>query len=238
MLPPFTLDTQKDFIMTPNSIQNGTYQMLDPEDTVFLLIDHQAGLMLFPKDIDPLTLRSNSIALAKVAKLHDIPVVLTAADSGPDGPIGPIIPEIRDLFPDVDVIYRTKINSWEDDDIRGAIEATGRKQLVTAGITADFCSGLPAKSAAAAGYDSRNVLDCSGLVDEYVRDITISNLAQHGVAVTNWLAVACELMGDWAKSETASQGLLDIYAEHLPEWGMLDVIEDARKARGNKGDAS
>lgn len=217
--------------VTPNSLQDGQYRMLDPEDTVFLLIDHQAGLMLFPTDIDPLTLKSNSIALAKVAKLHDIPVVLTAADQGPDGPIGPIIPEITELFPDVEPVYRTKINSWEDDDIRGAIEATGRKQLVTAGITADFCSGLPAKSAAAAGYDSRNVLDCSGLVDHYVRDITIANLVQHGVAVTNWLAVACELMGDWAKDEAVSRGLLDIYADHLPNWGMLDVIENGRKNR-------
>ena len=219
--------------IAPNSVRDGTYRMLDPADTVFLLIDHQAGLMLFPRDIDPLTLRSNSIALAKVAKLHDIPVVLTAADQGPKGPIGPIIPEIRDLFPDVEVVYRTKINSWEDDTIRGAVEATGRGQLVTAGITADFCSGLPAKSAAAAGYDSRNVLDCSGLVDPLVKDITIANLVQHGVAVTNWLAVACELMGDWAKSEAASAGLLDIYAEHLPNWGMLDVIENGRKARGD-----
>lgn len=217
--------------MTLRSIQDGKYRMLDPQDTVFLLIDHQAGLMLFPKDINALTLRSNSIALAKVAKMHGCPVVLTAADNGPDGPIGPIIPEIRDLFPDVDVIYRTHINSWEDDDIRGAIEATGRKQLVTAGITADFCSGLPAKSAAAAGYDSRNVLDCSGLIDTYVREITIANLVQHGVAVTNWLAVACELMGDWARDPKISQGLLDIYAEHLPEWGMLDVIEQGRKDR-------
>ena len=218
-------------IPAPGSVRDGAYRMLDPADTVFLLIDHQAGLMLFPKDIDALTLRSNSIALAKVAKLHDIPVVLTAADQGPNGPIGPIIPEIRDLFPDTEVIYRTAINSWEDDDIRGAIEATGRKQLVTAGITADFCSGLPAKSAAAAGYDSRNVLDCSGLIDTYVREITIANLAQHGVAVTNWLAVACELMGDWARDPDVSKGLLDIYAEHLPEWSMLNVIENGRQQR-------
>lgn len=218
-------------IPAPGSVQDDVYRMLDPGDTVFLLIDHQAGLMLFPKDIDALTLRSNSIALAKVAKLHGCPVVLTAADNGAGGPIGPIIPEIRDLFPEVEVIHRTAINSWEDDAIRGAIEATGRRQLVTAGITADFCSGLPAKSAAAAGYDSRNVLDCSGLVDTYVREITIANLVQHGVAVTNWLAVACELMGDWARDQTISKGLLDIYAEHLPEWSMLDVIEDARLER-------
>lgn len=203
-------------------------RMLDPQDTVFLLIDHQAGLMLFPTDIDPAKLRSNSIALAKTAKLHNLPVVLTAADQGPRGPIGPIIPEIKELFPDVEVVYRTKINSWKDEKIRRAIEATGRKQLVVAGITADFCSGLPAKSAVAAGYDSRLVMDCSGLVDEYVRQITIAHLTQAGVHVTNWLTVACELMGDWAREPKIAQGLLDIYAEHLPNWSMLNIIENAK----------
>lgn len=209
-------------------------RMLDPQDTVFLLIDHQAGLMLFPRDIDPAKLRSNSIALAKTAQLHNLPVVLTAADQGPNGPIGPIIPEIKDLFPDVEVIYRTKINSWEDDKIRGAIEATGRKQIVVAGITADFCSGLPAKSAVVAGYDARLVMDCSGLVDEYVRQTTIANLTQAGVRLTNWLTVACELMGDWAKEPEIAKGLLDIYAEHLPNWSMLNIIENAKDNRSQE----
>ena len=206
-------------------------RMLDPKDTVMLLIDHQAGLMLFPRDIGPLQLRSNSIALAKVAKLFDIPVIFTAADQGPKGPIGPIIPEITDLFPGANITYRTKINSWHDDSIRGAIEATGRKQLVVAGITADFCSGLPAKSAAAAGYDTRLVMDASGLVDEYVRDIVLHNLTQAGVRPINWLSVATELMGDWAADEKKSQGVLDIYAEHLPNWSMLDIIEQGKEKK-------
>jgi hypothetical protein len=134
-------------------------EMLTPEETAFVLIDHRAGLILYPHDLDPLTLRSNSIALAKTAKLFQCPVILTAADQGPKGPI---LPEIASLFPDVQPIYRTKINSWHEPAIKKAIEATGRKKLVLAGITSDFCSGLPAKSAAAAGYYSYLVMDASG----------------------------------------------------------------------------
>ena len=200
-------------------------EMLSPEETAFVLIDHQAGLMLYPHDLDPLALRSNSIALAKTAKLFDCPVILTAADQGPKGPIGPIIPEITSLFPDVEPIYRTKINSWKEPAIRYAIEATGRKQLVFAGITSDFCSGLPAKSAAAAGFYSYLVMDASGNLNDMSMQCSLANLTQAGVKVCNWLTIATELLGDWGVPQ--AKGLLGIYAEHLPNWGMLDIIHNA-----------
>jgi nicotinamidase-related amidase len=206
------------------------FKMLDPENTVALLVDHQAGLMLFCGDIDPVHLRNNAIGLAKVLAANGIPTILTAADQGPKGPIGPILPEIRAQFPDVEPIYRTKTNSWHDPAIRAAIEATGRKQVVCAGITADFCIGLPAKSMAAEGYDVRLVMDASGNLSEMVLHATIANLVQHGVKPTNWLSVACELLADWANPDKATK-LLAIYAEHLPQWGMLDMIESARAAR-------
>jgi nicotinamidase-related amidase len=206
------------------------FRMLDPADTVALLVDHQAGLMLFCGDIDPVHLRNNSIGLAKVLAANNIPTILTAADQGPNGPIGPILPEIRAQFPGVEPIYRTVTNSWFDPKIRSAIEATGRKQVVCAGITADFCIGMPAKSMAAEGYDVRLVMDASGNLSEMVMHATIANLVQHGVKPTNWLSVACELLADWAQPKKA-QALLEIYAEHLPQWGMLDMIESGRKQR-------
>jgi nicotinamidase-related amidase len=203
------------------------FKMLDPAETVALLVDHQAGLMLFTGDIDPVHLRSNSIALAKVLKLHGIPVVMTAAAMGPLGPLGPILPEIAGLFPDQEPIYRTKINSWQDPRIRSAIEATGRKQVVCAGITADFCIGIPAKTMAAEGYDVRLVMDASGNDSTMVMHAAIANLTRHGVKVTNWLSVACELLADWAQPELAA-GLLDIYRDHLPQWAMLELIKAGR----------
>ena len=213
-----------------NRPQRDFSEMLTKENAALVMIDHQAGLMLFPGDIDPSALRMNAIALAKTAKLFNLPVVLSAADQGPKGPIGPIIPEIKEeLFPDTEVIYRTKINSWHEPAIREAIEATGRKKLIFAGITADFCAGLPAKSAAAAGYDVRLVMDASGNLNPMVLQTTIASLTQAGVVCTNWLSVIAELLADWTNPQ--AQGVLDIYKDHLPNWSMLDIIEETRQKR-------
>ena len=203
-------------------------EMLTKDNAALVMIDHQAGLMLFPGDIDPSALRMNAIALARTAKLFNLPVVLSAADQGPKGPIGPIIPEIKEeIFPDIEVIYRTKINSWYEPAIREAIEATGRKKLIFAGITADFCAGLPAKSAAAAGYDVRLVMDASGNLNPMVLQTTIASLTQAGVVCTNWLSVLAELLGDWTNPE--AEGVLDIYKTHLPNWSMFDIIDQTRQ---------
>ena len=210
-----------------NSPNRDFSEMLTPDNAALVMIDHQAGLILFPGDIDPSALRMNAIALAKIAKLFNLPVVLSAADQGAKGPIGPIIPEIKEeIFPDVEVIYRTKINSWYEPAIREAIEATGRQKLIFAGITADFCAGLPAKSAVAAGYDVRLVMDASGNLNPMVLQTTIASLTQAGVVCTNWLSVIAELLGDWTNKE--AQGVLDIYREHLPNWSMFNIIDRAK----------
>lgn len=215
---------------------NPAFDMLSADDTCALLVDHQPGLMLFTGDIDPVHLRNNAVALAKVLAMHRIPTVITCAAMGPAGPLGPLLPEIQALFPTVEPVYRTKINSWHDPRIRAAIEATGRKKVVCAGITADFCIGIPAKTMAAEGYDMRLVMDASGNYSEMVMHASIANLTQHGVKVTNWLSVACELLQDWADQDKAAK-LLAIYKEHLPQWGMLQVTQDSWKALPNQGAA-
>lgn len=201
------------------------FEMLTGENACALLVDHQPGLILFPGDIDPLTLRNNTIALAKVLALHRIPTVITCAAQGPQGPLGPLLPEIQALFPDVTPVYRTKINSWHDPRIRSAIEATGRRKVIAAGITADFCIGIPAKTMAGEGYDVRLVMDASGNHSTMALHGAIANLSQHGVKVSNCLAVACELLGDWA-DETKAAKLLEIYGTHLPQWSMFGITQE------------
>lgn len=148
---------------------------------------------------------------------------------GRGGTDGPLLPEIAAQFPDVEPIYRTKINSWHDPHIRAAIEATGRRKVIVAGVTADFCAGLPAKSLAAAGYDVRLVLDASGTNSTTVQRATIANLTQGGVQVMGWIATACELQGDWVRQDTGAQ-LGHIYGEHNPPWSFLQTILDAHAA--------
>lgn len=169
-------------------------------------------MILYPKDIDPLNLKNNAVALAKVAKMHNLPVVLSAAAQGARGPIGPIIPEITDLFPEAETIYRTHINSWHEPAFRCAVEATGRKQIIIAGIDASFCAGLLAKSMAAEGYDVTEVIDASGNTSNVSLISTVANLTQAGVRCSNWVDVACQLLADWANEDKA-QKLLEIYIQ-------------------------
>jgi nicotinamidase-related amidase len=76
---------------------SGGKALLDPTDTVLLLLDHQSGLFQNVKDISVAELRANTTALAKLAMLHQIPVITTA--SVPDGPNGPLMPEIHEAAP-------------------------------------------------------------------------------------------------------------------------------------------
>jgi len=71
----------------------GGAALLDPSDSVFLLLDHQAGLFQTVKDIGVVELRANTVMLAKLATLLKIPVITTASE--PNGPNGPLMPEIN-----------------------------------------------------------------------------------------------------------------------------------------------
>ncbi len=125
-------------------------------------------------------------------------------------------------------IYRTKINSMHDPRIREAIENTGRKKVIAAGITADFCIGIPAKTLASEGYDVRLAIDACGNYSNMVLHASIANLTQAGVKVTNGISVACELQQDWA-NEREAKALLEIYEQHLPQWGMLELTQNTWK---------
>ncbi len=103
--------------------------MIDPNDSVLLLIDHQSGLFQLVRDIELSVLRSNVTALAKISQLAKIPTFTTA--SVPDGPNGPLIPEIHQHNPDAVYIPRTgQINAWDNPAWVDAIEKTGRKTVV------------------------------------------------------------------------------------------------------------
>src|SRR6218665_443843 len=116
--------------ITPMNLKNNP--MINPDDTVMLLIDHQSGLFNLVKDIPVPDLRNNVIALAKVASLLKIPVLTTA--SVPDGPNGPLIPEIHRFAPHAQYVARQgQVNAWDMPDFVKAIEATGRRTLVIAG---------------------------------------------------------------------------------------------------------
>ncbi len=192
---------------------------LTADNAAMLLIDHQTGTMLGVQDIKLSDFRSNVLALANVAKVHKLPTVLTASYA--EGPNGPLMAELLELFPDVEPVYRPgPINAWDDPNFVRAVEATGRKKLIMAGVTTDVCLMFPVLSALKAGYDVYAVYDASGCWDQMSELCSILRMNQAGAICANWAVIAADLQNDW-RLPTAEGTLTKVFKDHLPFYGML-----------------
>lgn len=193
------------------------YKKLSKDDAALLLVDHQSGLISLVQDFTPDDFKNNVIALADVGKFFNLPTVLTT--SFDDGPNGPIVPEIEERFPDAPFVHRPgQINAWDNEDFVNAVKATGRKQLILAGVVTDVCVAFVALSAIEAGYDVFVVTDASGTFNLTVRDAAWARMTAAGAQLMNWFAVACELHRDWRND---IEGLGNLLSEHLPNYRNL-----------------
>jgi nicotinamidase-related amidase len=158
----------------------GGQALLDPSDTVILLLDHQAGLFQTVHDIDVDDLRRNGTMLARLATLLDIPVITSASE--PNGPNGPLMPEIHELAPHAIYVARKgEVNAWDNGDFVAAVEATGRRTLIMAGVWTSVCVMFPALDAKAAGYEVHAVIDGSGDPSEMASRTSLARFALAGI---------------------------------------------------------
>jgi nicotinamidase-related amidase len=199
--------------------------MIDADDAVLLLIDHQSGLFQLVRDIEYAELRNNVITLAKVAKIANIPTITTA--SVPDGPNGPIIPEIHQSNPDaIHVPRQGPINAWDYRPFVEAIEKTKRKTLLIAGTLTSICMSFPALRALAEGYKVFCIVDASGNWSKMATDITIARVTQAGAMPTDTFAVMSELMNTWDRPEAVD--FAKVMVDHVvPAYGALMESYDA-----------
>lgn len=204
--------------------------MIDPDDAVMLLIDHQSGLFQLVRDMDYTTLRNNVITLAKVAHIAKIPTITTA--SVPDGPNGPIIPDIHQSNPDaVHVPRNGPINAWDHRPFVEAIENTGRKTLLIAGTLTSICMALPALSALAEGYKVFCVVDASGNLSQMATDLTIARVTQAGAMPIDTFALMSEVMKTWDRPE--AMDFAKVMVDHVvPAYGALMDFHDAAQKSG------
>jgi nicotinamidase-related amidase len=193
------------------------YVKLDKNNAVVLLVDHQAGLLSLVRDIDPDKFKNNVLALADLAKYFKLPTILTT--SFENGPNGPLMPELKALFPDAPYIARPgQINAWDNDDFVKAIKATGKKQLIIAGVVTEVCVAFPALSALAEDFEVFVVTDASGTFNSISRDSAWQRMTLAGAQLLNWFAVACELHRDWRNDV---EGLGTLFANHIPDYRNL-----------------
>ena len=204
----------------------GGAALLDPSDTVILLLDHQAGLFQTVKDLGVAELRSNTVMLAKLASQMKIPVITTASE--PNGTNGPLMPEIHESASHaVYVARKGEVNAWDNEDFVKTVRATGRKTLIMAGVWTSVCVMFPALDAKLAGYKVYAVMDASGDISELANRTTLARLVQGGVVPVTTNAVLSEVHRTWNRPEAREIGKL--YAHASPNYAA--VVESYVKAQ-------
>jgi len=204
--------------------------MIDPNDAVMLLIDHQSGLFQLVRDIELPILRSHVTALAKVAHLAKIPTFTTA--SVPDGPNGPLIPEIHQYNPDAVYIPRTgQINAWDNPAWVEAIQKTKRKTLLIAGTLTSVCMAFPTLSALVGGYKVFCIVDASGNWSQMATDITVARIVQAGAMPIDTYAVLAELMSTWNRSD--AMDFAAVMVDHIvpPYRALMESYDKAQSVQ-------
>ncbi|UVI33139.1 isochorismatase family protein [Paenibacillus spongiae] len=195
------------------------------DNAAILLIDHQIGLIsTLGESMNRAAVKNNTLALAKLAKAYNIPVILTTSNA--DGPNGPLMQDLVDMFPDVQVIDRVLINAWDDENFVNAVKKTGRTTLIMAGISTDVCLTFPAIAATADGYDVYGVLDASGTWNALIEQAAMLRMSQAGVKLTTWVSLSAELQRDW--SLPTGQALAQTYAEHFHEYSVLMDLHNSK----------
>ncbi|KAF0101961.1 MAG: putative isochorismatase [bacterium] len=193
------------------------YVKLDKNNAAVLLVDHQAGLLSLVRDIEPERFTNNVLALADAAKYFGLPTILTT--SFEQGPNGPLMPELKALFPDAPYIARPgQINAWDNEDFVKAVKATGKKQLIIAGVVTEVCVAFPALDAIAEGFEVFVITDASGTFNELTRDSAWHRMTAAGAQLMTWFGMACELHRDWRNDV---EGLGTLCANHIPDYKNL-----------------
>jgi nicotinamidase-related amidase len=164
------------------------------------------------------SLKNNVVGLAKAARAFDIPTVITTVES--DAFSGRTYPEILDVFPGKEILERTSMNSWDDQKVRDALAANGRRKIVVAGLWTEVCNTTFALSAMLEGdYEIYMVADASGGTSKEAHDIALQRMVQAGVVPVTWQQVLLEWQRDWAHRDTYD-AVMKIVTEHSGAYGM------------------
>ncbi|MBP8531763.1 isochorismatase family protein [Streptomyces sp. MK37H] len=173
------------------------------ENAAVVLLDHQVALLSGVRDIPLGELKHNVVALARAATVLAIPLVVTTTAAG--SMWGPTAPELVQALPaGQQIIDRSTVNAWHDDRVREAIEATGRKKLIFAGVSLEVCAALPAISARTAGYDAYVAVDASGTFSQAKREAGLLRMQQAGVIVSDYATLMVEALADNAAPQSAA----------------------------------
>src|SRR5579859_1750490 len=206
------------FFRTYKAMANPKLEVLTPANSQIIFIDHQPQMAFGVQSIDRQVLKNNVVGLAKAAKVFKIPTTITTVES--EGFSGFTYPELLDVFPGMKLLERTSMNSWDDQKVRDALAASGRKKVIVSGLWTEVCNTTFALCAMLEGdYEIYMVADASGGMSKDSHDFAMQRMAQAGVVPVTWQQVMLEWQRDWARRETYDE-IMAIAREHSGAYGM------------------
>jgi len=192
--------------------------LLTPQNSQLIIIDQQPQMAFGVQSIDRQTLKNNVVALAKSAKAFKVPTTITTVET--EGFSGHTYPELLAVFPENTILERSSMNSWDDQNVRDALAATGRKKVVVSGLWLEVCNMMFALSAMKeGGYEIYMVADASGATSADAHKYAMDRMVQAGVVPMTWQQVLLEWQRDWARKDTYD-ATMEIVKEHSGAYGM------------------
>ena len=199
-------------------MSNSKLEVLTPQNCQLIFIDQEPQMAFGVQSIDRQVLKNNTVALAKAAKVFKIPTTITTVETQAFS--GYTYPELLDVFPDIKLLDRSSMNSWDDKKVRDALKANGRNKVVVSGLWTEVCNTTFALSAMLeGGYEIYMVADASGGTSKEAHDYAMQRMIQAGVVPMTWQQVMLEWQRDWARKETYD-AVVAIVREHSGAYGM------------------
>jgi nicotinamidase-related amidase len=199
-------------------MSNPKLEVLTPQNSQLIIIDHQPQMAFGVQSIDRQVLKNNVVGLAKGAAAFAIPTTITSVES--ESFSGYTYPELLDVFPGKQILERSSMNSWDDQKVRDALAANGRKKVIVAGLWTEVCNTTFALCAMLEGdYEIYMVADASGGTSKDAHDFAMQRMVQAGAVPVTWQQVLLEWQRDWARRDTYD-AVMKIVKEHSGAYGM------------------
>lgn len=199
-------------------MSNVKLEVLTPDNCQLIFIDHQPQMAFGVQSIDRQTLKNNTVGLAKAARIFNIPTVITTVET--EAFSGYTYPELLAVFPELPILERSSMNSWDDQKVRDALKNNGRNKVVVSGLWTEVCNNTFALSAMHdAGYEIYMVADASGGTSREAHDYAMQRMVQAGVVPMTWQQVLLEWQRDWANRDTYD-AVMELVKDHSGAYGM------------------
>ena len=199
-------------------MRNPKLEVLTPDNCQLIFIDQQPQMAFGVQSIDRQVLKNNTVGLAKAAKVFNIPTTITTVET--EAFSGHTYPELLDVFPGKPILERSSMNSWDDQKVRDALAANGRKKVIVSGLWTEVCNTTFALCAMLEGeYEIYMVADASGGTSKDAHDFAMQRMVQAGAVPVTWQQVLLEYQRDWAHKDTY-QAVMDLVLEHSGAYGM------------------